>query len=61
MPVDAGVPGPGGRHVEADHEQGQPRGQDDGQPVREARVSEAAIAEVQNQVETLEEVGDSIT
>ena len=47
--------------MEADHEQGQPRGQDDGQPVREARGSEAAIAEVQNQVETLEEVGDSIT
>ena len=47
--------------MEADHEQGQPRGQDDGQPVREAGVSEATITEVQNQVETLEEIGDSIT
>ena len=57
----AGVPGPGGgAHVEADHEQRQPRGEDDGQSVGEAGVAEAAITEVQDQVKALEEVSDGV-
>lgn len=58
----AGVPGPGGgADVEADHEQRQPRGQDDGQSVGEAGVAEAAITEVKDQVEALEEVSDCVS
>ena len=57
----AGVPGPrGGADVEADHDQRQPRGQDDGQPVGEAGVAEAAITEVHDQVNALEEVSDGV-
>ena len=58
----AGVPGPGGgADVEADHEQRQPRCEDDGQSIGEAGVAEAAITEVQDQVKALEEVSDGVS
>ena len=47
--------------MEADHEQREPRGQDDGQSVGEAGVAEAAITEVHDQVESLEEVSDGVS